>query len=291
MLRREGAGASPAPTTIPECQIAHNPAPMNDWKQPHSTWIVGHRGAPRRARENTLDSLDFAQNFGVDAVEIDVRLTRDGEAVLFHDEDVVLGSQRIPVRTFTAREIEKLVIPSELGEYRIPRLEQVFHRYGRGLRYIVEVKSAPGMPHGTMARRIAKLTAAFGVGSRCLIASFDAEFLKRMRETDREAALSFIFDHPVALPSPGQPAPLFPPVDAIAPRKDLVTPALLAQASAAGLSVHPWTADEPDDIRKLLAEGVASITTNAPDAALEIRAGTDARETGLALPEGSTVNS
>jgi glycerophosphoryl diester phosphodiesterase len=265
---------------------------MNDWKQPHPTWIVGHRGAPRRARENTLDSLDFAESFGVDAVEIDVRLTRDGEAVVFHDDDVVLGSQRIPVRTFTAREIEKLVIPSELGEYRIPRLEQVFHRYGPTLRYIVEVKTAPGMNHGTMARRIARLTAAFGVAGRCLVASFDAEFLKRMRDADRDAALSFVFDHPVALPAPGQPAPLFPPVDAIAPRRDLVNPALLAQAAAANLSVHPWTVDEPDEIRRLLATaGVASITTNAPDAALEIRAGTDSRETGLALPEGSTVNS
>ena len=257
---------------------------MNEWKQPHATWIVGHRGAPQRARENTLDSLDFAESFGVDAVEIDVRLTRDGEAVLFHDEDVVLGSQRIPVRTFTAREIEKLVIPSELGEYRIPRLEQVFHRYGPKQRYVVEVKSGPGMPHGTMARRIAKLASAFGVAGRCLVASFDAEFLKRMRETDRDAALSFIFDHAVALPAPGQPAPLFPPVDAIAPRRDLVTPALLQQAAAAGLSVHPWTVDEPDEVRRLLAAGVASITTNAPEAALEIRDGTDVHETGLAIP-------
>jgi glycerophosphoryl diester phosphodiesterase len=264
---------------------------MNDWKQPHGTWVVGHRGAPRRARENTLDSIDFAESFGVDAVEIDVRLTRDGEAVLYHDEEVVLGSQRIPVRTFTAREIERLVIPSELGEYRIPRLEQVFHRYGPGLRYIVEVKSGAGMNHGTMARRIARLMAVFGVADRCLVGSFDAEFLKRMREIDKEAALSFIFDHPVALPAPGQPAPLFPPVDAIAPRRDLVNPALLAQAAAAGLSVHPWTVDEPDDLRALLAAGVASITTNAPDAALEIRAGTDSRETGLALPEGSTAGS
>jgi glycerophosphoryl diester phosphodiesterase len=260
---------------------------MNEWKDPHATWIVGHRGAPRRARENTLDSLDFAESFGVDAVEIDVRLTRDGEAVLFHDDDVVLGSQKIPVRTFTAREIEKLVIPSELGEYRIPRLEQVFHRYGPKLRYIVEVKTGPGMPHGTMARRVARLASAFGVSHRCLVASFDAEFLKRMRETDREAALSFIFDHAVALPAAGQPAPLFPPVDAIAPRRDLVTPALLQQAAAAGLSVHPWTVDEPDEVRKMLAAGVASITTNAPDAAMEIRQGTDSHETGLALAEGS----
>ncbi len=260
---------------------------MSEWRQPHATWIVGHRGAPRRARENTIESLDFAESFGADAVEFDVRQTRDGEAVLFHDEDVVLGTQRIPVRSFTWREIEKLSIPSEFGDYRIPRLEQVFHRYGRGLRYIVEVKGGAGLQHGTMARRVARLAAAFGVADRCLAASFDTEFLKRMHEIAPEIATSFLFDHPVALPSAGQPTPLFPPVDAIGPKKDLVCPALLTQAAAAGLSVHPWTVDEAAEIRGLLAAGVASITTNAPDVALEIRSGTETHETGLAIPAGS----
>lgn len=257
---------------------------MSEWKAPHPTWIVGHRGAPRRARENTIESLDFAESFRVDAVEFDVRQTRDGEAVLFHDEDVVLGTQRIPVRSFTWRELEKLSIPSEFGEYRIPRLEQVFHRYGRNLRYVVEVKGGAALQQGTMARRVAKLAEAFGLGDRCLVASFDAEFLKRMREAAPAIATSFLFDHPVALPSPAQATPLFPPVDAIGPKHDLVGPALLAQAAAAGLSVHPWTVDDAAEIRGLLAAGVASITTNAPDVALEIRAGTEVHETGLAFP-------
>ena len=63
-----------------------------------------------------------------------------------------------------------------------------------------------------------------------------------------------------------------------------MSPALLAQAAAAGLTVHPWTVDEAAEIRSLLASGVASITTNAPDVALEIRAGSETRETGLAIP-------
>ena len=256
------------------------------WRQPHPTWIVGHRGAPRRARENTIESLDFAESLGADAFEFDLRQTRDGEAVLYHDEEILLGTQRIPVKSFTWREIEKLVIHSEFGDYRIPRLEQVFHRYGSAMRYLVEVKSSPGMQLGTMARRIARLAEAFGVTGRCLVASFDAEFVKRMRETAPHMATSFLFDHPVALPGPGQPTPLFPPCDAIGPRRDLVTPSLLSQAAAAGLSVHPWTVDEPDEIRRLILAGVASITTNAPDEAVLVRAGADARETGLALSGG-----
>jgi glycerophosphoryl diester phosphodiesterase len=255
---------------------------VSDWKNPHPTWIVGHRGAPKRARENTLDSLDWAETLGADAVEFDLRQTRDGEAVLYHDEDVVLGTQRIPVRSFTWRELERLSIPSEFGDYRIPRLETVFHRYGRNLRYVVEVKGGAAMQAGTMARRVAKLASVFGVGDRCLVASFDAEFLKRMREAAPAIATSFLFDHPVALPSPAQPTPLFPPVDAIGPKRDLVSPALLAQAAAANLSVHPWTVDDADEIRKLILSGVSSITTNAPDEALLIRSGADAHETGLA---------
>lgn len=263
---------------------------MSDWKKPHPTWIVGHRGAPRRARENTIGSLDWAEALGCDAVEFDVRQTRDGEAVLFHDEEISLGNQRITIRSFTAREIDKLLLPSDFGEYRIPKLEEVFHRYGHAMRYVVEVKVSAQTQLGLMARRVSKVASEFGVGPRCLIASFDAEFLKIMREADPQMATSFIFDHPVALPEPGRLTPLFPPVDAIAPRRDLVTASLLAQAAAAGLSVHPWTVDETEEIGRLLEMGVSSVTTNAPEVARRVRDGGGPEEKGLVLKTFSSAD-
>jgi glycerophosphoryl diester phosphodiesterase len=256
---------------------------VSEWKTPHPVWIVGHRGAPRRARENTIASFDWAESFGADAIEFDLRQTREGEAVVFHDEEIALGNQRIPVRHFTVREIERLTLSSEFGEYKIPKLEEVFHRYGRAMRYVVEVKISHGTNAAIMARRISRVAAAYRVTDRCLVASFDAEFLRRMRETDPEMAASFLFDRPVALPEPGRPTPLFPPVDAIGPRRDLVAPALMAQAAAAGLSVHVWTVDEMEEAARLLASGVASLTTNAPDVALRLRDGEGGKEKHLAL--------
>lgn len=244
---------------------------MSDWRLPHPVWIVGHRGAPRRARENTIPSLDWAESLGADAVEFDLRQTRDGEAVLFHDEEIALGTQRVPVRGFTAREIERLTLASELGEYRIPKLEEVFHRYGRAQRYVVEVKTSASTQLSLMARRISRIAGVYGVQDRCLVVSFDADFLRRMRETDPDLATGFLFDHPVAMPEAGRPTPLFPPVDAIGPRRDLVTPNLLEQAAAAGLTVHPWTADEEEEIERLIRLGVGSVTTNVPDAGLRVR--------------------
>jgi len=257
---------------------------VSEWREPHAgTWIVGHRGAPRRARENTLDSLDWAESLGVDAVEFDLRQTREGEAVLYHDEEIAVGTQRIPVKSFTVREIERLVLSSEFGDYRIPKLEEVFHRYGTALRYVVEVKTSPSTQLLLMARRIARLASEFGVAGKCLVASFDAEFLKKMGEIAPEIATSFLFDHPVALPEPGRLTPLFPPVDAIGPRRDLVTPQLVSQAAAAGLSVHPWTVDETEEIERILNAQVSSLTTNAPDVALRIRDGAEAGEKGVRL--------
>jgi len=249
---------------------------LSDWRQPHDTWIVGHRGAPRRARENTLDSLDWAESLGADAVEFDLRQTRDGEAVLFHDEEIVLGGQRVPVKSFTAREIERLQLPSDFGEYRVPRLEEVFHRYGHDMRYVIEVKTSGSTQLALMARRVASLAGAFGVASRCLVASFDAEFLRRMRETDPQIAAAFIFDHAVSLPAPGKPTPLFPPVDAICPRRDLVTQGFLEGAAVATLTVHPWTVDEEEEMGRLIGWGVASLITNLPDRGLAVRGGSPA---------------
>jgi glycerophosphoryl diester phosphodiesterase len=262
---------------------------VSDWRQPHGVWVVGHRGAPRRARENTLDSLDWAESLGADAVEFDLRQTRDGEAVLFHDEDIGLGGQRVPVKSFTAREIERLQLPSDFGEYRVPRLEDVFHRYGHDLRYLVEVKTSGSTQLALMARRVASLAAAFGVGSKCLVASFDAEFLRRMRETDPEIATGFIFDHAVSLPAPGKPTPLFPPVDAICPRRDLVGPALLEQAAAAALTVHPWTVDEEAEMRRLMDAKVASVITNLPDLGLAVRGGASPSARLAARPAGGAA--
>jgi glycerophosphoryl diester phosphodiesterase len=260
---------------------------MSDWRKPHPPWIVGHRGAPRRARENTIASLDWAESLGADAVEFDLRQTRDGEPVLFHDEFVVLGSQQVPVRSFTLRELQKLVLPSELGEYRIPRLEQVFDRYGPALRYVVEVKTSRDTQLAWMARRISAIARQYGVGARCLVASFDAEFLKRLREVDAEIAASVLFDRPIALPQPERPTPLFPPVDAIGPSRELVNEALLASARAAGLSVHPWTVDEPAEMRRLLDLAVASLTTNVPEVGRTVRDG-PSEEKGLMPAETTT---
>lgn len=53
---------------------------------PGPPWILGHRGAPRLAPENTLSSLQVALELGLDGVEYDLHACASGEPVLIHDE-------------------------------------------------------------------------------------------------------------------------------------------------------------------------------------------------------------
>jgi len=245
----------------------------SDWKSPHATWIVGHRGAPRRARENTLESFDFAEAEGADAIELDLQQTKDGELVVFHDDVIPIGTERHAVRTMASVDVRELRLDSPFGEYRIPTLDDVFQRYGRALRYVIEVKVGPSTDRRSAARRVAGLVTGFHLAPRCLVASFDADLLRRINEGGSGIALSYLFDHPVALPDAGTPRGIFPPCVAVGPRADLVDEAFMAAASRAGVSVHPWTVDSPEEIQALADRGVASITTNDPDLARRVLRG------------------
>jgi len=69
--------------------------------------IIGHRGAKGLAPENTLLSIGHAIDHGVDEVEFDVRITKDGMAVLHHDPDLQMGGERLRISTHTYKELKR----------------------------------------------------------------------------------------------------------------------------------------------------------------------------------------
>src|SRR5512140_1310162 len=92
--------------------------------------VFGHRGSPRRALENTLESFDWAESEGADGFELDIRLTADGEAVVLHDADVLRGDRHQPLSGLSLLELRE--VPVRKGELSgsVPTLREVFLRYG-----------------------------------------------------------------------------------------------------------------------------------------------------------------
>ena len=98
--------------------------------------IIGHRGAPRHAPENTIQSFDAALELEVDMIELDVRITRDGHPVAIHDATLT-RTHRISshIHALTLDELQRAA-----RDKPIPTLREVLDRYFGRIMINVELK-------------------------------------------------------------------------------------------------------------------------------------------------------
>jgi glycerophosphoryl diester phosphodiesterase len=226
------------------------------------TRVVGHRGSPTKALENTFESFDRAEADGADAFELDVRLTLDGEAVVQHDPEVVLLGRRVPLATVTIPELTEL--PVERGGFRgfVPTLRDVFHRYGSAGRYLVELKTGPAPRPGLLEFRVAALIVQMHLLDRATVLSFSGDMLRRIREIEPSIETCLNYDATARRPEGALWPDLPKGCGAIGPQAGLVTDELFARAKASGLAVHCWTVNDPAFAARLARLGAASVISD-----------------------------
>src|SRR5262245_36831232 len=144
--------------------------------------VVGHRGASGRAPENTLASFEQAIAIGVDAIELDVHLSRDGHLVVIHDQNLARTTNgRGLVHEHRLAELQALDAGSWFdaafaGE-RIPAFEEVLERIGRRVPLQIEIKGRTG---GVTEATIAALK-VHGLLATSMVTSFHLDLLPRVR--------------------------------------------------------------------------------------------------------------
>lgn len=213
---------------------------------------VAHRGDPYVHRENTLPSIHSALQAGAGAVEIDVRLTRDGVPVLLHDATL----ERLWRHE---RALAALTVPQlrDLTGGRVPTLAETLSGVGGALsassgRLFVD------LPDPSAAAAAVAEVQAGGAAGRVYYCGGPASMLA-VRRADRDAEIALTWTT-LAPPRPALLAEVRPRW--LNYRFGLVTPELVARDHAAGLLVSAWTADTRRTMRRLLGAGVDSITTN-----------------------------
>ncbi|WP_329290787.1 glycerophosphodiester phosphodiesterase [Streptomyces sp. NBC_01455] len=221
---------------------------------------VAHRGDPYRVRENTIDSLRSALHRGADAVEIDVRLTRDGIPVLLHDETLKrLWDVDRPLRALSADEAHGLTGGG------VPTLEAALAATGDS-RIMVDL---PGGPDAGAVRRIVDVVRSCGAEERVYYCA-GAPAMLAVRAADPAAEIALTW----TTLAPPRPALL----DAVRPRWlnyrfTLVDRDLAARVHHGGHLLSVWTPDTRCSLRRLLGLGVDSITTNRVDTLCGLREG------------------
>lgn len=236
---------------------------MNFFKE-GKTRVVGHRGSPTKALENTFDSFDAAEAEGADGFELDVRLTLDGEAVVHHDADVQLGERRVPIASLTLAELQEE--PVERNGFRgfVPTLRGVLMRYGSSGKFLVELKSGPSPKAGLLEFRVAALLVQLHLLERAVVLSFSAEALRRIRENDPRIETALNFDGTAYRPAERLWPDLPVGCGGISPQLMLISDKLFEEAKAAGLSVHVWTVNDVDLAAHLAQLGAASVISDVP---------------------------
>ncbi|MFG3033873.1 glycerophosphodiester phosphodiesterase [Streptomyces sp. NPDC048253] len=215
----------------------------------HNVTAVAHRGDPYRFRENTVDSLRSALDRGADAVEIDVRLTRDGVPVLLHDETLKrLWQQDRPLLSLSAAEVRGLTAGG------VPTLAEALAATG-GSRLMLDL---PGTRDVRTARRIVDAVREAGAADRAYYCA-DAGAMLAVRAADPSAEIALT----CTSLAPPRPALL----DAVKPRWlnyrfSLVDRELAARVHHDGFLLSVWTPDTRRSMRRLIDLGVDSITTN-----------------------------
>jgi glycerophosphoryl diester phosphodiesterase len=239
--------------------------------------LVAHRGGAGIAPENTLAAFRSAvRDWRADMLEMDVRLTRDGEVVVIHDATVDRTTDGTgPVGSFTYSELERLdagarfVDPAGRASFAgrgvtIPRFEDVLTALP-GSRMNVEVKEPQ------VAARLVEIVRRHGAESRVLVAAEYERCRRAVRGYPGPWGASrhhvFLFLASCRLPGGG---PYTPGADVLQVPEvwkgmPIVTPRLVREAHRRNIPVQVWTVDDVADMRRLLAMGVDGIQSDRPD--------------------------
>ena len=247
--------------------------------------IIGHRGARSLALENTLASLGAAFDEGADGVEFDVRLTSDGEPVLWHDDDLgAWGGSAVPVCRQRWRDLRGVVLTDDLGNRGVmAHFEEVLDRFGQRIAPInieLKVGADPPASGARLARAVLRCLGR-GLPEGWIVSSFDSAALQTFSAAviDMELA-ALVCVSSCDLQGLGSANQQLAAEALAALRSAMVTPPAAIHAEfalidesrcqgwrAAGLGIRTWTVNERADWQRALSFGLDAVITDDPGGA------------------------
>jgi glycerophosphoryl diester phosphodiesterase len=236
--------------------------------------VVAHRGASAAAPENTLSAVRAAIAMGADAVEIDVRRTRDGEFVVIHDPDPTrttdaprrrLGRRTRRVDELTLAELRRFDAGSWKGSSfrgeRIPTLAEVLDLVGpTRLQLVVEVKRPVGRDPRDLVHLAGTLAEANVALRRVTVQSFDWDVVRGLRHLIPDVALAVL-----SRSVPRDLASLSRWADQVSLHRGGTDRDAVDAISGWGMRCVAWTVNRPPDMLRLSEIGVDGVITDRPD--------------------------
>ncbi|MES0350085.1 MAG: glycerophosphodiester phosphodiesterase family protein [Desulfobacteria bacterium] len=219
--------------------------------------IMGHRGAAALEPENTLRSIERAVEIGVDAVEIDVRLSKDRELVVIHDSTVdrtTNGSG--PVNGYALDDLKKL---DAGGGQTIPTLQEVMELIGHKVKLVIELKEEE------TERMVVELIKRNNLDDNVYVISFWHELVKTVKVIESCIKTGVLLvGCPVDTCVASQAS-----ADALVMKYNFVNRHFVEMVHKDGLKVFVWNIDDRYLLKPYVDMGVDGIGSNDPRVLVE----------------------
>ena len=218
-----------------------------------------HRGASEYYPENTLMSFYAGVDMGADGIETDVRKTRDGVLVLFHDNSLArVTGEEGAVADYTFEELQRFTVRHPSGrEDKIPSFEQFLRCFGwRQLHFAIELKDEG------IEGEVALMLDRFGMREKTIVTSFNYENLLRMRAVAPGYRLGYLYKPETAdVEEKARRIGL----EQLCPKAETIDGDMVSALKAKGYSVRAWGVKDEELMRRVIAGGADGMTVNFPD--------------------------
>ncbi|MBR8700544.1 Glycerophosphodiester phosphodiesterase [Fusobacterium sp. DD29] len=231
-----------------------------------------HRGFSGKYPENTMLAFEKAIAEGVDGIELDVQLTKDGEVVIIHDETIDRTTNgKGYVVEYTYEELSKFdasyIYTGKMGFNKIPTLREYFELV-KDLDIVTNIELKTGInEYLGIEEKVWDMIKEFGLQDRIIISSFNHFSVMRMKKLAPEMKYGFlsedwIIDAGKYTHSHG--------VQCYHPRFNNLIPEVIDELKSYGLEINTWTVNKEEDMRYLISHGIDAIIGNYPDLAKKI---------------------
>lgn len=225
-----------------------------------SVLLSAHRGDSFEAPENSLAAVRSSVEQGIDAVEIDVQLTKDGVVVLHHDYNLQrMAGVPKRVNELTYDEVARLNIGIRDGGFdesgRIPMLAEVLAEVQGKAKLIVDLK--PYGPGDELANEVVALIEQFDMVQECYIQSFDRQTLDQIRQLNPDIRIGQILYFALGDLS-------LLDVDFYTIEQVMLTEAFVERAHKDGREVWVWTVNSERNLKEVLKFEIDGIITDFP---------------------------
>ena len=214
---------------------------------------VGHRGARAYAPENTLTSFKKALEIGVDAIELDVRKTKDNQIVVIHDADIKRTTNgKGLVNELTLAQIKGF--SSEGGE-KILTLQEALDFLDEKVKVIVELKESG------VEEQVLSIVHDRGLEKNVAIISFLEDAIRKVRQLDKDVETGLIYakhSNPVK-------SALELKANYLVALYRFTHTANVLKAHKNGLKIIVWTINTHEEAQEYAKKGVDGIASDKPD--------------------------